>query len=280
MEKIKKLFGNFEMTWKRLIIFSVICGIYTAAVLLMPALKDNALREIGVGYECWFLLAIFVVSNCRDYKDAAIKCFVFFLISQPLVYILESIILKDNLLKQYYLPWFIKTLLTLPGGAVAYQIKRKDLLGSVILAVAGSCVSAIGIFYFIYSIRNHNISYTIYGIVLIICVIILGLIFCDIKKNRIVYYAIVAAVTVIFSIYLIFIKGFGGKYEYKLSDENWKIDSAFFTNGTAHIENNVLVVEYQSNEASCEIELINSRNEKIYISITVKNGEITIEETK
>ena len=88
MDKIKRFFGNYNLTWKRLIIFSVIVAVYTATVLLLPVINKTAIKEIGVGFECWFLLAIFIVSNCKNYKEAAIKCFVFFLISQPLIFIL------------------------------------------------------------------------------------------------------------------------------------------------------------------------------------------------
>ena len=61
---IKKLFGGFEMTWKRLIIFAVLAGVYTALMaLLVP--DGNSFHDIAVTVEAWVLLAVIVIANCK-----------------------------------------------------------------------------------------------------------------------------------------------------------------------------------------------------------------------
>lgn len=278
MNKLKKLFTEYEMTWKRLIIFSIVCGVYTALVLLIPGINSTALKEIGIGYECWFILAIFVVSNCRDWKDAAIKCFVFFLISQPLCFLIQSMVIGRNLLREYYLPWFIRTLFTPFGGAVAYQIKRDDMAGALVLAVAGAFVSIIGLDFFIKSLGSYNFTYSIYGIMLIVSAVILGFVFCSSKKNRLVYLVAIILSTLVFASYILFYKGTGGRYEYDLSHENWEIEDASFENMIISIEDDALKIEYFANNAHGKVKIINENNEEKTIVFRIEKGNLTVED--
>ena len=53
---LRKLFGGIRMTWPRLILFAVICGIVTALIaLLVP--EGNSVRQIAVTFEAWIVLA-------------------------------------------------------------------------------------------------------------------------------------------------------------------------------------------------------------------------------
>lgn len=278
MEKLKKLFGQYEMTWKRLIIFSVLCGVYTAAVLLTPGVNETALREIGVGYECWFILAVFVVSNCKNAKEAAIKCFVFFLISQPLVYLVQMFFMDRNLLKDYYYPWFIKTLLTLPGGFIAYQIKRRDVLGAVILAVAGLYLAFFGGYCLVGSISPLRISYLIYGLFLTAAAILLGFIFCDAKKLRMIYMLIVLAGGIGINAYISSMRSVSGEYEMELSKENWNLTNCRFEYIDAEIDDDVLIIKYTQKNASGQLTLTNENDEERYYTVAVENGELKVTE--
>ncbi len=40
---MKKLFGGINLTWKKLIVFAVIAGIYTAVMALIPITKNTSL---------------------------------------------------------------------------------------------------------------------------------------------------------------------------------------------------------------------------------------------
>ena len=76
------------MTWPRLIIFAVISGLVTGLIaLLVP--EGNSIRQIAVTFEVWIVIAIIIVVNCEKPLEAACKTFVFFLISQPLVYLIQ-----------------------------------------------------------------------------------------------------------------------------------------------------------------------------------------------
>lgn len=89
MTKLRNLFGNINMTWLKVIIFSVITGVYTGLINQVPFLTDTSFTDIAVSLEFWIVFAIFIIVNCKKWWDAVLKCFVFFLISQPLVYLVE-----------------------------------------------------------------------------------------------------------------------------------------------------------------------------------------------
>ena len=132
----KKLFGGIKMTWPRLIIFAVISGIVTGLVaLLVP--EGNSVRQIAVTLEAWIVLAIIIVVNCEKPLEAACKTFVYFLISQPLVYLIQVPFNAMGWgLFGYYRYWFYWTLATFPCAFIAWYIKRDDWIGAVIHSVA------------------------------------------------------------------------------------------------------------------------------------------------
>lgn len=134
MEKIKKLFGGINLTWKKLIIFAVIAGAYTAIMAILPATKDTSFEDITVYFEVWILFGIIIIMNSNSPKDSALKCFVFFLISQPLVYLLQVPFSALGFgIFTFYRYWFIWTLLTLPMGYIGYYMKKDKWWGLLIL---------------------------------------------------------------------------------------------------------------------------------------------------
>ena len=56
---------------------------------LIPITADTSFRDIAIKFECWILFGIIIICNSKNPKDSALKCFVFFLISQPLVYLIQ-----------------------------------------------------------------------------------------------------------------------------------------------------------------------------------------------
>lgn len=155
MEKWKKLFGGIAMTWPRLLLFAAITGVYTGLINQVPFLYDTSFRDIAVTYEWWVFFAIIVVTNCQSPLEAALKCFVFFLVSQPLVFLVEApTIGLDRAWFYYRAYWLTMTLLTLPGGFVAYYAKKQNLLGAVVLGVGNAIVALMGLGYAIQAIRQ------------------------------------------------------------------------------------------------------------------------------
>ena len=142
---LNKLFGGIRMTWKRLIVFAVISGVITGLIaLLVP--DNNSVHQIAVTLEAWIVLAIIVVVNCEKPAEAALKTFVYFLVSQPLVYLVQVPFsrLGFGLFRYYWPYWFIWTVATLPGAFIAWYIKKGNTLSSLILSVALAALIWIG----------------------------------------------------------------------------------------------------------------------------------------
>lgn len=130
---MKKLFGGIDLNWKKLIIFAVIAGIYTGIMAMLPIVKDTSFADITITFEVWILFGIIIIMNSKSAKDSALKCFVFFVISQPLVYLIQDIINHSNLFLTYYRFWIVWTILTIPMGFVGYYMKKDKWWGLVIL---------------------------------------------------------------------------------------------------------------------------------------------------
>lgn len=135
MQKVlKKLFGGLNLTWPKLIVAAVVAGAYTAVMALIPSLHYTSFHTIVVTFEVWILIGILIIMNSKSNLDSALKCFVFFLISQPLVYLIQ---VPFNTLGWalfgYYKPWFIWTLLCFPMGFVGYWMKKGKWWGYLIL---------------------------------------------------------------------------------------------------------------------------------------------------
>lgn len=131
---IAKQFGRINLTWPRLIIAAVIAGVYTAVVALIPALQDSSFHTIAVSFEVWILFGILIIMNSKSNLDSALKCFVFFLISQPLVYLIQVPFSELGWgLFGYYKFWFIWTLLCFPMGFIGYYMKMDKWWGYLIL---------------------------------------------------------------------------------------------------------------------------------------------------
>ena len=129
-----KLFGGIHLTWPKVIIAAVIAGVFTAVMAIIPALHHTSFIAITVTFEVWVLFGIIIIMNSKSNLDSGLKCFVFFLISQPLVYLIQVPFSELGWqLFTYYRYWFIWTLLCFPMGFVGYYRKRGKWWGYLIL---------------------------------------------------------------------------------------------------------------------------------------------------
>lgn len=172
---MKKLFGEIDLTWKKLIIFAVITAVYTAAMAIIPFTDNTSFRDISVYMEWWIFFGIIIIANSKSPKDSALKCFVFFLISQPLIYLLQVPFSSVGWqIFKYYKYWFILTLCTIPMGFVGYYIKKKNILSLIILTPMLMLIAYFGLKYFSMVIENfpHHLLSLIVCILMIIIIVI------------------------------------------------------------------------------------------------------------
>ncbi len=166
MQIMRKLFGGLAMSWRTIIIFALIAGAITGVVAVLPFTENTSLRDIAISYEWWLIFAFVIASNCSKNWESALKVFVFFLISQPLCYAVEVIICTlapeltpnpltlDMALYYYTSIWGPMTLLTLPGGFIAFYITKQNALGSVILGLGNAIQAILGVYYLTTMIQN------------------------------------------------------------------------------------------------------------------------------
>ena len=134
LQKAEKLFGSLNITWPKLIVFAVAAGIYTGVMAMLPIARETSFADISITFEWWVLFGILIIVNSKTPKESALKCFVFFLISQPLVYLVQvPFSWRGWSLFAYYPPWFIWTLLTLPMGFAGYYMRKEKWWSLLIL---------------------------------------------------------------------------------------------------------------------------------------------------
>ena len=126
-----------EISPRRLLVISIASAVITAALNCIPALEGSSFTAPAETLELWIVLAVYIIMNCKSYREAAVKTFLFFLISQPLIYLLEVPFKSMGWgLFRYYPYWGLLTLLTIPGALIAYRVKKDDFLAAIILSVA------------------------------------------------------------------------------------------------------------------------------------------------
>lgn len=130
-----KLFGGIDMKWWKVIVFAVATAVVTFIFLVLPVFDKTSFRNMGVTFDAWILFAVIIMANCKKPLESALKTFVFFLISQPLIYLLQVPFSELGWgLFGYYKYWFIWTLLTFPMAFAGWYIRKKNWLSLLILS--------------------------------------------------------------------------------------------------------------------------------------------------
>lgn len=206
LKPLERLFSGIGLSWPILIVTSVIIGVFVGILMCIPALTDTSFTRIGVIMYWWVFFGTIIITNSKSELDSALKCFIFFLISQPLIYLTQIVINfclnpangLDWSLFNYYKTWFYWTLATAPMGFAGYWlIKRRNTLSILALAPAMAIVMLEGLGEFSATIANFP-KYLISGLY---CVVILAVMTLGILKGwrlRSLLLAAVAAVTAIF----------------------------------------------------------------------------------
>ena len=132
---LHKLYGGLHMSWPVVLLYAVFAAALTFAFLMLPVFKDTSFARMGVHLEAWFFFAIIIMANCRKPLESALKTFVFFLVSQPLIYLLQVPFNAYGWgIFRYYRYWFLLTLLTLPMAYIGWYITKRNWLSALILA--------------------------------------------------------------------------------------------------------------------------------------------------
>lgn len=186
------IFGKLKMEWLSVVLFAVAAGIYTGIVMAIDPLKDTSFQDIGITFEWWVVFAVVIVVKCKKNWEAMLKCFVFFLISQPLVYAVEVLcghLTLDMAMYYYKTIWLPRTILTLPGGLIAFYCKKENMLGAVILGLGNTIQGTMGA-YFVAQMFNTFPRHLLSAIFCFVSIVVMSLAIQKKAKYRIVAFAI------------------------------------------------------------------------------------------
>ena len=129
-----RLYGGINLTWPKLILFAVGAALLTTVFLVVPIFEGSSFSRMGETLEAWVFFAVIIIANSKKPLESALKTFVFFLISQPLIYLLQVPFSWQSWgLFQYYRYWFIVTLCTFPAAFIGWYIKKRNWLSLLIL---------------------------------------------------------------------------------------------------------------------------------------------------
>ena len=277
MKLLRKLFFDLKMTWPRVIMYAVAAALLTFAALTVPGIKDTSIANIGVTFECWVLFALIVILNCNKPLEAGLKCFVFFLISQPLIYLLQVPFSYDGwAIFKYYPYWFIWTVLCFPGGMIAWYVKRDNVPSALILSVATTALAFLALWYFrnLLSTFPKGLIATVFTAALAVLLIFILL---KNVKNRLIAGAITLTAAIVITVFLFVINPGGTRERYVFDLDESSSWSEYESNGdyigTVSVSDNTVVIdaEYYGTE---HVSVINEDGEVITLIITYdrKNG--------
>lgn len=232
---LEKLFYGLNLTWPKLIIASIVIGVIVGLLMTIPALVDTSFTRIGVIFYWWILFGTIIITNSRTHLDSALKCFVFFLVSQPLIYLTQILVgSADWSLMGFYQNWIGWTIATLPMGYIGHWlIQRKDIWSALVLAPAIGFVFMECIGEFNTAISNFP-RYFLSGI---FCVVVMVVILLGVLKTWKLR-GISLAVGIVLALIFMYVNRakpddfiFGLTYdvaEYGITTEKeWKIESEF-----------------------------------------------------
>lgn len=221
--KLKKM----NLTWKKLIIFAIFIGIYTGVIASLSILKNTSFQDICITFEWWILFGTTIILNSKSAKDSALKCFIFFLISQPLVYLVQVPMTGFQIFR-FYKGWFIWTLFTIPMGYIGYYIKKGNWLSLTILTPV---LAFLGYHLFsflreaIYFFPNHLLS----SIFCIATMYLYVIEVCPKKTKQRIIGLIISTIIVLACVVVVLLPNFKKSTTYdtmiKCSDEEIKFDS-------------------------------------------------------
>ena len=243
------------MTWPRVLLLALVTAVWTAAMAAIPFLSDTSFEDISVTFEWWFLFAVFIVVNCKKWWEASLKCFVFFLVSQPLIYLFQVPFASLGWgLFGYYRYWFILTLLTLPGAAVAYQLKRKNWLSVAVLCVATGYLAVQSAMYF-HSAALRFPRHLLSAVFCLALAVFFVLVLLDEKKQRI---AALAIPLIVFAAAMVwnFLPVGGSSMTLMLDEGEWAytVDDASIADITVEDGNTITITGKKNGSAIIDFE--------------------------
>ena len=220
---IEKLFFKTKITWLRVVLSAVGTGVIVAAFLILPVFTNTSFRAPGETPEFWLFPALVIVLNAATAKEAMAKTFVFFLISQPVIYLVQvPFTLFGWQIFAYYPFWFMITVLTIPAAWLAFRARRGGIFGGLVFGLAEILLAVYGVS----SLKILYFEFPRYLLAALYCfgfMVLMNIYFLKQKRSRMISVIIAAAATVTVAALIIFMPS-DGELSYPLPDgEGWQV---------------------------------------------------------
>lgn len=277
IEKIK----NIKMTWLKVIIMAITFGAVTAFILLTPSLENTSIHNIGVCFEFWFIPAVLIGINCKKPLEAALKVFVFFLISQPLIYLIQipfgAMTMAD--FGGYYRRWLVWTLLMLPGGVAVWLGTKKSWIGVLDAVVASAFLFFFEFSPHLSSLIKHGFPHQLLACILILIeVVLIILIYTKEPKLRIIAFICAVLFCLVGLFYQKATLSKASPANYNLGQGEYTV--SYCDDGVeASVENGQLTV-FAESEGTYTVTVKNSNGEERNFNCTLKDGFIDLVEAE
>lgn len=273
MNKLKSAYLNMKMTTLTVIIFAVVSAVVTACLNVIPVFRDTSLSDIAVVFDAWIPLALIVILKCEKWWEASLKCFLYFLISQPLIYLLEVPFVSDGFgIFRYYPYWAGITVLTLPGAAIAFLLKKKNYLSVAVLSVANVYFAYMTVYHFRTALNNFPRHILSSVFCLFMAFLLTFLIFKD-KVKRIVCVAVIVAAVII----SVFLTVPNRNTAIILPEGEWTVTVENREIAEASVEDGKVLIKGEKN-GSTYLYVDGKDGERIEYYVTVGGGSIIINE--
>jgi len=198
MKTLRKLFFGLNITWPKLLISAGIAGVVTGIIMMIPFLEGTSIQNIGITFEAWILFAMIICTNSKKPLEAACKTIVFFLISQPLVY-LTMWPVYGHFPWYYYIYWFYFTLATFPMALLAWYIRKQNIGSMLIVTVVCTFLLMLAA----YDLRPMIAHFPFGLLAILFCIaqaIVYFVLLIDSKKLRIISIVLSFAIAIAFAI--------------------------------------------------------------------------------
>ncbi len=192
---LQKIYSDLPMNWLVVILYAIGTAVLTTIFLVVPVFEHTSFHRMGETFEAWIFFAVIIMANTKKPLESALKTFVFFLISQPLIYLFQVPFSSMGWqLFMYYKYWFIWTLLTVPMAFVGWYIHKKNWLSLLILfpILCLLMSDSIGGFQFAF---KHFPREIVMAIFCLAQVIVYLYVFTDSMKKKIIGFVVPLAIT-------------------------------------------------------------------------------------
>lgn len=125
----KKLFGDIDLTWGKLVVFAAAVGIFTGITEWLPF----TIPVNNFSFWIWILFCMIIITNSKSPVDSALKSSAFFLISQPLMYLVQ--VTHDLIdLPSMFTWWISYILLAALLGYFGHYVKNQNIWSILVLS--------------------------------------------------------------------------------------------------------------------------------------------------